>query len=202
MDPKIAHFGFTESSRAKSTKAASGIRNRAASFRDAGEPCQTVENEDMSSEIERKFLLAEQPAWLSECSGVRIEQGYLAVEEDVEVRLRRADEELLLTVKRGHGEVREEVEVALEREQFEALWPLTESRRLRKTRRLVPIEDGLTAEVDVFEAGLEGLVVGEVEFGSREDSESFAPPAWLGEEITGDGRYSGQSLALQGRPRV
>jgi CYTH domain-containing protein len=57
----------------------------------------------MPSEIERRFLLAEQPDWLSQCSAVRIEQGYLAVEKDAEVRLRRRDEERWLTVKRGRG---------------------------------------------------------------------------------------------------
>lgn len=34
----------------------------------------------MSSEIERKFLLPEAPARLSEAKAVRIEQGYLAIE--------------------------------------------------------------------------------------------------------------------------
>lgn len=43
----------------------------------------------MSSEIERKFLLPEGPAWLSESKAVRIEQGYLAIEEEIEIRLRR-----------------------------------------------------------------------------------------------------------------
>jgi adenylate cyclase len=156
----------------------------------------------MSTEIERKFLLPETPTGLSEHKAARIAQGYLAVEAEVEVRLRRTEEERLLTVKRGHGEVREEVEIALDREQFEALWPLTESRRLTKTRSLIPLNDGLTAEVDVFEGELESLVVGEIEFGSEEQSDGFEPPAWMGGEITGDERYAGQSLALHGRPLV
>jgi adenylate cyclase len=155
----------------------------------------------MASEIERKFLLSEPPDWLSRCRAVRIEQGYLAIERDAEVRLRRRDEERLLTVKRGHGEVREEIEIALDAGQFDALWPLTESRRLRKTRWMVPLEGGdLTAEVDVFEDELAGLVVGEVEFDSEAASRSFEAPGWLGEEITGEERYAGQTLALRGRP--
>lgn len=74
----------------------------------------------MSSEIERQFLLPEAPAWLSECEAVRIAQGYLAIEEEVEIRLRRTEAERLLTAKRGHGEVREEIEIALDHEQFDA----------------------------------------------------------------------------------
>ena len=156
----------------------------------------------MSSEIERKFLLPVAPASLSEAKAVRIEQGYLAIEEEVEVRLRRTEEKCLLTAKRGHGEVREEIEISLDREQFDALWPLTESRQLTKTRHLIPIDDGLTAEVDVFEGELEGLVIGEIEFDSEEQSRGFEPPAWIGAEVTGDERYAGQSLALYGRPSV
>lgn len=156
----------------------------------------------MPAEIERKFLLSQAPAWLSEHSAMRIEQGYLAVEEEVEVRLRRTEEEQLLTAKRGHGEVREEIEIALDREQFDSLWPLTEARRLIKTRTLIPLDGGLIAEVDVFEGELQGLVTGEVEFDSREQSGGFDPPDWLGSEITGQNSFAGQSLALHGRPSV
>ena len=156
----------------------------------------------MSAEIERKFLLPRPPAWLAEHPAVRIEQGYLAIDEEVEVRLRRTEEQRLLTAKRGHGEVREEIEIALGREQFDALWPLTERRRLIKTRTLVPLEQGLVAEVDVFEDELQGLLLGEVEFASAAQAGGFEPPGWLGSEITGQGPYAGQSLALHGLPSV
>jgi CYTH domain-containing protein len=149
-------------------------------------------------EIERKFILDKAPDWLRECSSAPIEQGYLAIDEGSEVRLRRLGDQRLLTAKRGHGEVREEVEIGLDEEQFDALWPLTDSRRLRKTRHLVPIDDGLDAEVDVFEGELEGLVTAEVEFDSAEQSRNFQAPPWLGEEVTGDDRYANQSLALHG----
>src|ERR1700753_2353797 len=58
-----------------------------------------------------------------------IEQGYLALDENAEVRLRRAGADLLLTAKVGRGEVREEVEVPVEPRAFEALWPLPARRR-------------------------------------------------------------------------
>ena len=151
----------------------------------------------MPDEIERKFMLDKLPDWLQDCSSTPIEQGYLAIDEEVEVRLRRIGERRLLTAKRGHGEVREEVEVGLGEHQFDALWPLTDSQRLRKTRYLVPL-DGLKAEVDVFEGELEGLVTAEVEFDSAAQSRDFQPPPWLGDEVTGDSRYANQSLALHG----
>jgi CYTH domain-containing protein len=44
----------------------------------------------MGVEIERKFLVSEPPPWLGECPSEEIEQGYLAVGTDHEVRLRRS----------------------------------------------------------------------------------------------------------------
>ncbi|MDX6589356.1 MAG: hypothetical protein QOI84_630 [Solirubrobacterales bacterium] len=153
----------------------------------------------MGFEIERKFLLVEPPGWLEDRSAVPIEQGYAAVADDVEVRLRRAGDRRLLTVKRGSGEVREEVEIELDRSQFDALWPLTASQRLAKRRYRAALGNGLQAEIDVYEGRLEGLLVAEVEFPSEQRSREFTPPAWLGTEITGDEQYANRNLALNGK---
>lgn len=154
----------------------------------------------MAAEIERKFLLPGPPAELQGSPSRQIEQGYLAIGEDSEVRLRRSGDDLRLTVKKGHGEKRQETEVNLPAEVFEELWPQTGGRRVEKVRHLVDIGDGLTAEVDVYSGPLEGLVTAEVEFASGEASHGFDPPAWIGREVTGDGRYANQTLATAGRP--
>lgn len=153
---------------------------------------------DMGLEVERKFLLSEPPPGLDSCPATPIEQGYLALSDGVEVRLRRAGESRTLTVKRGAGEVREEVEVALDPTAFERLWPLTESRRLSKIRYRKPLGEGVEAEVDVYRGRLEGLIVAEVEFPSSERSRGFQPPPWLAQEVTGDERYANRNLALNG----
>ncbi len=152
------------------------------------------------AEIERKFLVAEMPR--AESAAATIEQGYLALDEQGEVRLRRIDGELLLTAKSGHGEVREEVEVSIHPKAFEALWPLTAGRRVRKVRHYVPLGEGLRAEIDVYEGGLEGLLTAEIEFDSRGEADAFAPPPWLGAELTGDERYANQTLATAGLPET
>jgi CYTH domain-containing protein len=41
-------------------------------------------------------------------------------------------------------------------------------------------------ELNVFRGNLEGLVLAEVEFPSREKSEEFESPDWFGEEVTGE----------------
>jgi CYTH domain-containing protein len=152
-------------------------------------------------EIERKFRPEREPEWIDGCEATRIEQGYLAIEGGggVEVRLRRRDGATLLTVKRGSGGIRTEEEIALEPEQFEALWPLTEGRRVEKVRYLVPSETG-EIEVDVFERELAGMITVEMEFDSEAQSEAFDPPEWFGTEVTGDARYANETLAVHGLP--
>lgn len=155
------------------------------------------------AEIERKFVLPAVPPGLGEHPAQRIEQGYLAVAADgVEVRIRRRGDATTLTVKSGPARVRVEEELAIEPRRFDALWPLTEGRRLAKVRHLVPLPDGLVLELDVYEEALAGLVTGEVEFPSEAASAAFAAPDWLGVEVTGDARFANQSLAAAGAPPV
>jgi adenylate cyclase len=149
-------------------------------------------------EVERKFRL-QQPPDLSSSESDPIEQGYLAVGADGEVRLRRKGEKTLLTAKRGAGLSRGEAEVEISAEQFEALWPLTEGRRLRKHRHVLP-HDGLEIEVDVYQGELEGLIVAEIEFDSEEQARRFEPPDWLGDDVTGDERFLNENLAVDGAP--
>jgi adenylate cyclase len=151
-------------------------------------------------EIERKFLIDEAPD-LSECESVHIDQGYLALADagGAEVRLRRKGDDLLLTIKGGTGEVRVEEELELDPETFESLWPLTEGRRVSKTRHLIPLGE-VTVELDLYEGALDGLATAEVEFESTEEADRFEPTDWLGEEVTGDERYLNERLATAGAP--
>jgi adenylate cyclase len=149
-------------------------------------------------EVERKFLVPEPPD-LDGTESDEIQQGYLAVGADGEVRLRHRGDDLVLTAKRGSGLAREEAEIALDSANFERLWPLTEGRRLRKRRHVIPHGD-LKIELDVYEAELEGLLVAEVEFPSEDEAGDFQPPDWIGEEVTGDERYLNETLATRGRP--
>jgi adenylate cyclase len=152
-------------------------------------------------EIERKFLISRAPDWLSDCESERVEQGYLAVGDDgSEVRVRRIGDRTVLTAKRGRGERRLEEEIEIDPEEFDALWPLTEGRRIRKTRHYVT--NGYRVEVDVYSDELDGLIVAEVEFDSEAASGEFEAPAWFGEEVTGDRRYANEHLALHGAPKA
>jgi adenylate cyclase len=149
-------------------------------------------------EVERKFLVTAPPD-LGGVAADEIEQGYLAIGSEGEVRVRRKGDRLLLTAKRGTGLSRQEAEIDLDRERFDELWVLTEGRRLRKRRHVLPLGD-LRIELDVYGGDLEGLMVAEIEFPSEEEANAFEPPGWLGEEVTGDHRYLNETLATTGAP--
>ncbi len=152
-------------------------------------------------EVERKFLVWEVPADLDSHRASSIHQGYLAIDPDgSEVRVRRRGERRYLTSKRGHGLVRDEAEIEITEAQFDALWPLTEGRRIEKTRYEISAGPGRVIEVDVYGGGLEGLVVAEIEFPTPADANTFDAPAWFGPDVTSDDRYKNQRLATDGLP--
>jgi adenylate cyclase len=120
--------------------------------------------------------------------------------DGTEVRVRRRDANAWLTVKSGGGRARVEEEIEIDGERFERLWPLTEGRRIEKTRYEIPVGDELVIELDVYAGDLDGLVIAEVEFDSEEAAEGFAAPDWLGPDVTEDVRYKNQRLARDGAP--
>jgi CYTH domain-containing protein len=151
------------------------------------------------TEIERKFLFDELPRALAFARRKAILQGYLALDGDTEVRVRRSAGGDTLTIKHGGGEVRVEEELALDGRQGDALWELTDGRRLQKTRREMRV-DGMLVEIDEYSGALDGLIVAEVEFDDEDAARAFTPPAWFGREVTGEAAYANRSLSVDGLP--
>ena len=132
-------------------------------------------------------------------AGEPIEQGYLAIAPDgVEVRIRRRAGRSTLTVKSGPAHVRVEEELEIDDRRFEALWALTEGRRIAKTRHLVPLDGG----ADRGGRRLRGRARRPADRRDRvrlHRGERRVRPARTGSapEVTGDARYANQSLALR-----
>jgi adenylate cyclase len=152
-------------------------------------------------EIERKFLVdGDLPLDVEQHPSESISQGYVSIDPDgTEVRLRDKGGKLTLGVKSGPSRTRVEQELEVDRRCFESLWPLTEGRRIEKRRYAIPTGDGLTIELDLYGGELSGLITAEVEFPSEDAADAFEPPPWLGTDVTGDARYSNQSLARRDR---
>lgn len=147
----------------------------------------------MATEIERKFLVTGD-AW-RQGEGLRYVQGYLNRDKARTVRVRIAEGQGFLTIKGANrGAVRAEFEYAIPLADAEALLAMCDGPLIDKLRYRIPLDEHVW-EVDEFLGDNAGLIVAEIELGH--EAESFARPAWLGEEVTGDPRYYNSSLASQ-----
>ena len=162
----------------------------------------------MAIEIERKFLLAEPTAALIQQGVIqvhaeqRIEQTYLALDQNEEIRVRRIVDlasgqvEYTHTFKRGNGLTREEIEYSISAGIYQQMMDAFQAVPLTKDR-ITADWNGRTVEIDIYDQ-LE-LTVLEVEFESEEEANSFVPPAWFGKDISTERQYSNKTVwkALQ-----
>lgn len=133
-----------------------------------------------------------------------VRQGYMPIEhgktlaqrlgletdfEIAEARLRAKGTRYFFTLK-GEGTLsREEQEREIDEGVFQENWPLTEGRRIEKTRLEIPYE-GLTAEIDLYRD--RDLITAEVECPDVETAQRLRP---IGKDITEDKRYKNKNLA-------
>jgi adenylate cyclase len=157
-------------------------------------------------EIERKYLVKQQPIELSKYRHKKIEQGYLC--HNPIIRIRKSDEDYILTYKSKFGlkpegpegpVVNNEVELPLTREAYLTLRGKTEGNMIYKTRYLIPLSQGLIAELDIFEDKLQGLEIVEVEFPDLQSANAFIPPSWFGRDMSADIRYTNYHLSRVNR---
>ena len=149
-------------------------------------------------EIERKYLIDEKnlPADLESCRSVLIEQGYLC--RKPVVRIRRQDDDYILTYKSGGLMAREEYNLPLTQEAFEKLLPKAEGVIIHKTRYKIPIEQSdLVIELDLFHAP-SNLIMADVEFPDEESANAFIMPDWFLADVTNDPAYHNSNMATAG----
>lgn len=147
-------------------------------------------------EIERKYLVKEIPVNLDQYESQKIAQGYLCTEPVV--RIRRSNNDYYMTYKGDGLMAREEYNLPLTEEAYTHLRPKIDGLLIAKTRYLIPLNDKLTAELDIFEEDLKGLVIVEVEFDSVEEANAFSAPDWFGEDVTNSGKYHNSYLSQHG----
>ena len=122
-----------------------------------------------------------------------ITQGYLNT--DPVIRIRQDNDLYELTYKSKGFLARQEYNLPLTKEAYEHLLTKIDGRLIRKKRYMIPLECGLTAELDIFEDSLAPLILIEVEFPTEEDALSFLPPLWFGEDVTFSGEYHNSNLS-------
>jgi CYTH domain-containing protein len=153
-------------------------------------------------EIERKYAIHKMPVDLAKYHYKNIEQGYLC--HNPIIRIRKSNENYILTYKskigltkqaEGSAIINNEVELPLTEEAFLTLKAKTEGNMIYKTRYLIPISNGLTVELDIFEGLLKGLIFAEVEFPDEKAANEFMPPDWFGKDLSSDRRFSNYYLS-------
>ncbi|UFZ06754.1 CYTH domain-containing protein [Bradyrhizobium ontarionense] len=153
----------------------------------------------MPLEIERKFLVRSD-AWRDQAThSERLRDGLIARQDGLKVRVRCYGGRTTLCVKSGRrGLSREEFEYDIPADHADAIFAHCEGRILEKTRHYVPGDSGVW-EVDVYHGALEGVVIAEIEIPT--ETTIVTIPDWVGEEVTGDPRYS-KSNMLTARSRA
>jgi CYTH domain-containing protein len=149
-------------------------------------------------EIERKFLVKNKSFIEKAYKKSRIIQGYLCSDVTRSVRVRILDDKGFLTVKSAvdeRGWSRYEFETPVPLKDAEYMMQLCQPGQIDKIRHYVG-HDNHVWEVDVFYGENAGLIVAEIELKSEDDS--FEPPDWVGQEVSGELRYF--NLMLTKRP--
>ena len=149
-------------------------------------------------EIEKKYLIKDVPRDINSYPHVSIEQAYLCT--DPTLRVRRYGNRYILTYKKRINDpsklnVSEEIESELSYEAYEHLFSKADVTPIRKTRYKIPYGENVI-ELDIFHGAYEGLYLAEVEFESVSDGESFGPPAWVGDDVSDDVRYTNAYLTM------
>lgn len=147
---------------------------------------------NMSKEIERKYLVADNSYESMAISSTRICQGYLSDDPDATVRVRIRGDHAYITVKsRNHGATRNEWEYEIPVADAEEMIDRCHIVCLEKTRYIVPF-DNHKWEVDKFHGGLSGFVLAEIEL--SDEHETFSLPPFVGQEVTSSPEYYNSAL--------
>ena len=145
-------------------------------------------------EIERKFLIKTLPDNLESYPCLHIEQGYLNV--NPVVRIRKQNNDYVLTYKGKGMLAREEYNLPLNEQSYVHLKSKCDGNIISKKRYLIPL-NGLTIELDVFDAPFSPLILAEVEFDSLEAAKAFLPPDWFAEDVTARPEYHNSFMSRQ-----
>lgn len=148
-------------------------------------------------EIERKFLINNTPDNLSSHKNYEIEQAYLSDSPVVRIRKRISDnnEEYFLTVKTSGMLAREEVETAISAATYNNFMAEAKGNIITKQRYILPLFDGLKAELDIFKGVFEGVIMAEVEFPDEDAAKKFTPPVFFSDEVTFDSRFHNSRMS-------
>ena len=154
-------------------------------------------------ELEKTYLAKYLPSNLIKCDFIRISDIYIPVNrEHSELRVRSSNDKYEITKKipldKNDFSKQTEHTIFLDKEEYMALITVS-GKKVEKTRYYY-IFQGRTAEIDVFEGSLSGLVLVDFEFETIEELEQFRVPNFClvdvtQEEFTAGGKLCGKTYS-------
>lgn len=148
----------------------------------------------LNIELEKVWLVKELPENVNKYRKSNITQAYLdnyTDESGINIkhaRIRKKDDEYSLTIKyfagskAETGQLIEKTEL-ITKDKYISLIKQAKS-KVVKIRTYIPLDNGLTAELDQYQNNLKGLNVVEVEFPSLSLLKTFKLPDWFSKELT------------------
>lgn len=149
-------------------------------------------------EIERKFLINTLPENLGSYTCFKMEQAYISTNPVIRVRQKSTAEhctKYILTVKSSGMLARHEYELEIDHNAYNNLLGKAEGNVISKFRYLIPLDNSLTLELDIFKGVFDGLIIGEIEFPDEETAKKYTPPEYLSEEVTFDTRFHNSTMS-------
>ncbi|MBR0428422.1 MAG: adenylate cyclase [Clostridia bacterium] len=153
-------------------------------------------------EIEKKYKIKQLPKDLEKYEKIEIEQAYLVNRSKITVRVRKYNKDKFILSykmkkKKSQADISvcDEAELLLTEEAYEHLKEKCDGKVLKKTRYIIPLNDGLKVEIDRFNDFFNGVCFAEIEFKSEEQAKNYKIPDWLGEDISKEKRVKNGYMA-------
>ncbi len=153
----------------------------------------------MNKEIEKKYSIKYLPENVQIQEIRNIEQAYIYKDINTTIRIRKVNEknsnndktEYIYTVK-TKGDIKQnnpvsekyEIESNITKEEYDNLIRSKICNKILKTRLVIPIQNNLKVEADIYHDYLEELLTAEIEFPNIDDANKFKKPGWLGKELS------------------
>jgi CYTH domain-containing protein len=150
----------------------------------------------ITNEIERKFIVKEIPKNIKQYQRIDILQKYISIDPEIRIRQQIEDGEYTYyKAKKSNDSLsREQDEVEISSTDFYNLSSITMGNDIVKVRYLIPVGK-YTAELDIYQEKLSGLLIVEVEFKTVQEAGEFVVPNWFRQEVTYDKRYKNKNLS-------
>lgn len=149
-------------------------------------------------EIERRWIVPFIPKEISigNLKFTDIVQTYISKKPVIRLRSHDKKEFVLCIKTQGNKKslARPEQEIVINKKEYNSLLKISITEPIIKRRYFFKYKNR-TAELDIFDGYLRGMIIIELEFKSESEAYAFEAPEWFGKEITGVKKYANSSLA-------